>query len=100
MKTKTEMFFFSATSDKVATFEAYKNVPVETVQILNTYKLKDEYPASFFYLKAKIKGVIKYYAGCVAKPGQWDDPEFTKMIEPDYEPNPIKDAPTRNNFKG
>lgn len=90
MKPRTKLCFYSVISNEIAEFENYKDVAEETVRLLNTHKLGDLYPETFFYLKAKVKGGFAYYAGCVADPGQWDDPAFIKTIEPDYEPLPDK----------
>lgn len=84
MKKHMELHFYSHISNLVSTYtqgERWVKVAEKTVQALNT-DLGESYPDAFFYLKAKIKGGFKFYAGSVAEPGHWDDSRFKDIIQP------------------
>jgi hypothetical protein len=90
MKEPLKLFFYSHISSHVSTYadgEKWTKIAEKTTRFLNT-ELGDDYPDVFFYLKAKIRGGYKYYAGSVADPGQWNDARFTDIIQP---PDPSGD---------
>lgn len=79
-----ELLFYSHVSSKVSTYadgEKWRKVAEQTVKYLNQ-ELKESYPDAFYYLKAKVKGGYKYFAGSIADPGQWDDSKFKDILDP------------------
>lgn len=82
MKAPTILCFHSVINTEIAPFHKYQEIFEEIVELLNTHKLKDKYPESFYYLKAKVKGGYKYYAGSVENSGQWNDPKIVEILDP------------------